>query len=153
LKGVLVHAMGPSHDPEVIRDMDPPKGGAYEIAAASSNGDTALHPFDDRFVMASALVDAFLSDASISQRELKAITTIAEEDPLALAVQLDKAVNGTSLMLMFEMSGALLLFPGDARGAHGKQHCTTTNGARCSNERASTKSATTAATTQHRESS
>lgn len=115
LKGVLVHAMGPSHDPEVIRDMNPPKGGAYEITAASANGAGALHPFDDRYVMSASLVDAFLASASVTARELKAITKIAEEDPLALVVQLDKAVNGTSLMLMFEMSGALLLFPGDAQ--------------------------------------
>jgi len=115
LDGVLVHAMGPSRDPEVIRDMNPPKGGAYEIAAAAEDGAPLLHAFDDRFVLPANLVDAFLSSASVSQRELKAIAKIAEEDPLALVVQLDKAVNGTSLMLMFEMAGALLLFPGDAQ--------------------------------------
>ena len=31
------------------------------------------------------------------------------------AVALDQAVNGTSLMLMLEISGAFLLFPGDAQ--------------------------------------
>jgi len=33
----------------------------------------------------------------------------------ATAVSLDKAVNGTSLMLVFEYRGAYLLFPGDAQ--------------------------------------
>src|SRR4030095_12132816 len=34
---------------------------------------------------------------------------------LAVAVALDKAVNGTSLMLMLEIAGEHLLFPGDAQ--------------------------------------
>lgn len=34
----------------------------------------------------------------------------------AIAVALDKAVNGTSLMLLLDIAGTLLLFPGDALG-------------------------------------
>ena len=34
---------------------------------------------------------------------------------LAIAVALDKAVNGTSLMLILEVAGTFFLFPGDAQ--------------------------------------
>jgi hypothetical protein len=57
----------------------------------------------------------WLRQAGIGARQLKAIENMAQEDPLALAVALDAAVNGTSLMLMFEMGKAFLLFPGDAQ--------------------------------------
>ncbi|HEY3052604.1 MAG TPA: hypothetical protein VGK04_04370 [Thermoanaerobaculia bacterium] len=117
LKGVTIHAMGPSRDPEVIRDMNPPAGGAYELAAAASeDGDAAPEPpFDSRFVLAGDAVKALMKEMEITPRDLRGIEKIADEDPLALVVALDKAVNGTSLMLMFEMGNAHLLFPGDAQ--------------------------------------
>jgi hypothetical protein len=45
----------------------------------------------------------------------EAAASFMREDDLAVAVSLDKAVNGTSLMLMFEFGDAFLLFPGDAQ--------------------------------------
>jgi hypothetical protein len=45
----------------------------------------------------------------------EAAASIMRDDDLAAAVALDKAVNGTSLMLMFEFGDAFLLFPGDAQ--------------------------------------
>ena len=117
LDGVIVHAMGPSRDPEVIRDMNPPEGGAFKLrgSAAGSGGDGSMAPFDDRYELSGALLDQWLQESSMSKRDLRSIEKAAEENPLALVVQLDKAVNGTSLMLMFEMGNAHLLFPGDAQ--------------------------------------
>ena len=40
---------------------------------------------------------------------------VGEGTEFAVAVKLEKAVNGTSLMMMFEMGKARLLFPGDAQ--------------------------------------
>src|SRR6185295_19082892 len=117
LDGVIVHAMGPSRDPEVIRDMDPPPGGAFKLrgSAPGSGGDGSEAPFDDRYELSGAALEAWLRESSTTQRVLRSIEKEAEENPLALVVALDKAVNGTSLMLMFEMGNARLLFPGDAQ--------------------------------------
>ncbi len=52
-------------------------------------------------------------------RSLKAdfekISNLGDGAELNLATQLEKAVNGTSLMLMFQIEHAHLLFPGDAQ--------------------------------------
>jgi beta-lactamase superfamily II metal-dependent hydrolase len=117
LPGVTVHAMGPSRDPEVVRDMEPPKGGAFELRAAAAGGsngdDTAL--FAKGFELTGEERRAQLEAFGVSERDLRALEKTADEDPFAVAVQLDKAVNGTSLLLMFEMGRAHLLFPGDAQ--------------------------------------
>lgn len=119
LPGVTIHAMGPSRDPEVIRDMDPPQGGAFELRRAAAGGDdrganrTAL--FAKGFEVRGAALQTQLDAFKITTRELRKLEEIADEDPFAVAVQLDKAVNGTSLLLMFEMGRAHLLFPGDAQ--------------------------------------
>ena len=119
LPGVTVHAMGPSRDPEVIRDMDPPKGGAFELrmaAAASGAGGGKVHGlFASEFELQGAAVQTQLEAFKVSTRDLRSLEKVAEEDPFAVAVQLDKAVNGTSLLLLFEIGRAHLLFPGDAQ--------------------------------------
>jgi hypothetical protein len=118
LPDVTVHAMGPSRDPEVIRDMDPPKGGAFELRRAAEGPDgggngSAL--FAKGFEITGKARAARLAELQISDHDLRAIEKASDEDPFAVAVQLDKAVNGTSLMLMFEIGRAYLLFPGDAQ--------------------------------------
>ncbi len=119
LPGVTVHAMGPSRDPDVVRDMEPPKGGAFELrraAAAGGNGGgngTAL--FAKGFELTGNALRAQLEAFKLTAREMRELEKTADEDPFAVAVQLDKAVNGTSLMLMFEIGRAHLLFPGDAQ--------------------------------------
>jgi beta-lactamase superfamily II metal-dependent hydrolase len=117
LPGLIIHAMGPSHDPKVIRDMNPPKGESFlQLSGkAGGNGTPIVLPFDARFKVRQSEAEKWLKEAGISPRQLKTIETMAQEDPLALAVALDAAVNGTSLMLMFEMGKAFLLFPGDAQ--------------------------------------
>jgi beta-lactamase superfamily II metal-dependent hydrolase len=119
LPGVTVHAMGPSRDPEVIRDMDPPKGGAFELrmAAASGGGGggNGHGLFARGFELQGDALQVQLDAFKMTARDLKSLEKVAEEDPFAVAVQLDKAVNGTSLLLMFEIGRAHLLFPGDAQ--------------------------------------
>ena len=117
LPGVTVHAMGPSHDPEVIRDMNPPKGESFLRIAATAGGINSAIPFDDDFVLSqsSRVAKKLFAATGFEQSDMAAIEKIADEDPLALVVALDKAVNGTSLLMMFEMGSQYLLFPGDAQ--------------------------------------
>ena len=51
----------------------------------------------------------------LPEKYRRAVDALGEDDDLAVAVALDTAVNGTSLMLMFEVGKAFLLFPGDAQ--------------------------------------
>lgn len=48
-------------------------------------------------------------------QDVKNIDRFVKADPLLAAASIDQAVNGTSLMLAFEIGRAMLLFPGDAQ--------------------------------------
>jgi hypothetical protein len=72
-------------------------------------GDGARPPEDEDFLA------FWVKTLGLRARDLKAVEAAADDDPFAAAVALDKAVNGTSLMLVFEMRGTFLLFPGDAQ--------------------------------------
>lgn len=63
----------------------------------------------------SAFLHRWLSTLGMDSADFAKIDAVAREDALALVVALDAAVNGTSLMLMFEIGRAFLLFPGDAQ--------------------------------------
>jgi beta-lactamase superfamily II metal-dependent hydrolase len=112
LPGVGVHTLGPSRDTDVIRDMDPPKGESYlkmrdGIAGAA---DSLPAPFAPEFVLAQSQ-GAWTFPAA----DAEAIAGAGKMSEFAIAVALDKAVNGTSLMLLLDIAGTLLLFPGDAQ--------------------------------------
>jgi hypothetical protein len=107
LPGVRVHVLGPTRDPDVIRDMDPPEGESYlRLAAMAPAGEGDPPPFTTDWEQA---------DGDFDARDRKHLAELSELDPLAVAVQLEKAVNGTSLVLAFEIGSAVLLFPGDAQ--------------------------------------
>jgi hypothetical protein len=112
LPGVKIHMLGPSRDSEVIRDMDPPAGKSYlrMQTAVNGGGNGYPAPFKPEFSRAQRDVGDALSD-----RDLDEIRRAGSSSDLAVAVALDKAVNGTSLMLMLEVASTYLLFPGDAQ--------------------------------------
>ena len=57
----------------------------------------------------------WLDRLGLRHAELKSVEEKGKDDPFAAAVSLEAAVNGTSLMLMFEVGKAFLLLPGDAQ--------------------------------------
>jgi beta-lactamase superfamily II metal-dependent hydrolase len=109
---VKVHVMGPARSREVILDMDPPKGQSYLRlnAVLPTSTSTLPAPFEDEFVDKNSPLAPLLDLTDQLQ-----IQTAGSPSDLAVAVALDKAVNGTSLMLMLQVSGTYLLFPGDAQ--------------------------------------
>ena len=111
LPGVTVHVMGPQHSEDIIRDMDPPKGESYLRMSGLQSLQDGLppSPFSQEFVQAS------YGGTPLQPTELEALQKAGALSDFAAAVALDKAVNGTSLMLMLEIAGAHLLFPGDAQ--------------------------------------
>lgn len=139
LPGVMVHVMGPSRDPEVIRDMEPPEnehwfafmdqleGDKPEIFAPFDVGWAIKNPNDE--ILQSYLDDFDKPTAQMTPAEraeakdalnalksvLQRVGAVYEGTEFSVAVSLDKAVNGTSLMMMFQIGNAYLLFPGDAQ--------------------------------------
>jgi beta-lactamase superfamily II metal-dependent hydrolase len=118
LPGVVVHVLGPSRDAEVIRDMDPPAGQSYlrmrELGASTST-EVALVPFRTHWV--ENVGDFLVENPNLALRpkEIEILSKIGSGEELAVAVALDKAVNGTSLLLMFQVKKAHLLLSGDAQ--------------------------------------
>jgi beta-lactamase superfamily II metal-dependent hydrolase len=112
LPDVRVHVMGPSREREVIRDMDPPSGESFLRLQGVSLGpaDQVPSPFSAEFVLPD-----YTGTASLHPDDLNEVQRAGNLTDLAVAVALDKAVNGTSLMLMLEISGTHFLFPGDAQ--------------------------------------
>ena len=111
LPGIGVFVLGPSRDKDVIRDMDPPVGKSYLRLATSTRESTEVPPpfdpgwrMDERPPLVSPL----------SPEDEKRIAEVGDLGP-AVAVALDKAVNGTSLMIVLKVGAAYLLFPGDAQ--------------------------------------
>ena len=114
LPGVKVHVMGPSRDADVIRDMNPPADEHY-LRLAGGGGETGQKPtppFDTSWaVPASAVSPA----ARLSKADVADLGKLSDVDALALAVALDQAVNGTSLLIMLQVGRSYLLLPGDAQ--------------------------------------
>jgi beta-lactamase superfamily II metal-dependent hydrolase len=119
LPGVKVHVLGPSHDDDVIRDMNPPAGESYlRLLGATAEGGAHRPPFPPHWAMTVDEFDAMeppLPHLSLDKRDRDRVTTLAGVDGFQLAVALEAAVNGTSLMFMLEVGEAMLLFPGDAQ--------------------------------------
>jgi beta-lactamase superfamily II metal-dependent hydrolase len=114
LPGVLVHVMGPSRSESVIRDMDPPAGQSYlRLVDSTSLAVSAPDPFDEDWWM--PLGDASVAHLPLSDDDRKTVEAVGQGFEPLVAVALDKAVNGTSLMLMLQIGEVYLLCPGDAQ--------------------------------------
>lgn len=114
LPGVIVHVLGPSRDKEVIRDMNPPKGQSYLrlMDAASAEGE-AFRPFHEDWSISPEVFDP--GHQILKTSEIGRINNIGDGVEFGVAVSLEQAVNGTSLMIMLQIGKAHLLFPGDAQ--------------------------------------
>jgi hypothetical protein len=99
--------------------MNPPPGAGYLQFGDTDPGaaESVPPPFTDDWDVSAEEIDENeeLAPLILSPRDRAALAGLAKLDPLALAVALERAVNGTSLVLLFEFAGAFLLFPGDAQ--------------------------------------
>lgn len=119
LPGVEVVVLGPSRDDAAIRDMDPPSTESYLQVAGGAElvqGGEPL-PFASFFLTPKE----YSANKDFSQlipengSDLGRVVTAGRTDALSLAVALEKATNGTSLMLLFRFGDTTMLFPGDAQ--------------------------------------
>ena len=129
LPGVTVHALGPSHDPDVIALMDPPAGKYFPdepdtdrnalLAAGAAAGPAtpAAVPFPDLFTR-----DFRLDTTEFKKKypelakdaETESIDERAEFDMFAAAASLEDAINGTSLVFALDFGHACVLLAGDS---------------------------------------
>jgi beta-lactamase superfamily II metal-dependent hydrolase len=116
LPGVTIHILGPSRDETTIRDMDPPSEESF-LRFGQDGGSAAVQrgPLAQDWAIAAADFATITDYAHLhlSGPDREALERGA--DAADLAVALDKSVNGTSLMLVFEIGQGCLLFPGDAQ--------------------------------------
>ena len=115
LPGVTVHVLGPSRDPEVVRDMDPEDDETFKHLVESALGGKPDPPFHRDWSLTPKRLSAIAKHLALTKTEIKNLNDVAETDPFSIAVALEKAVNGTSLMLMLHIGDAYMLFPGDAQ--------------------------------------
>lgn len=116
--GVGVHVLGPSRDESVIRTMDPPKEESWmHLAENEPAADDSRPAFDPDWAI--SWEDFHATEEFIHLRPggnvVGAIRRVAADDLLYAASSLEKSVNGTSLVLAFEIGDLVLLFPGDAQ--------------------------------------
>ncbi len=115
LPGVTVYIMGPSFDKEVIRDMDPPAAEQWFKMMEDKGKDDCrpILPFHEDWSKKPDEVE--LVDRLLSKRDRRTINRIGDDNEFSVAKSLEDSVNGTSLMMMFQIGKAYLFFPGDAQ--------------------------------------
>lgn len=118
LPNVSVHVLGPSRDEKVIKRLEPPGREAWlHLAEIVRADDSGRRPFDDGWAKS---WDEFMTTPAFAPLRpggqiVGAIRRVGGDDILYAAAGLEKVLNGTSLMLVFEIEGILLLCPGDAQ--------------------------------------
>lgn len=117
LPGVKVHVLGPSRKEEVIRDMDPEKSESYLqfLLTRSQPADQRLRPFRSEWSLPLTAYRRSYPHLNFTDHMKRQFTKVGSGTEFDLVTKLEKSVNGTSLLLMFVIGKAHLLFPGDAQ--------------------------------------
>jgi beta-lactamase superfamily II metal-dependent hydrolase len=120
LPGVDIHVLGPPRDTNVMRQMDPPENESFIRAwdIDSKNATERPSPFSAKWFLSRADYEQRVSRSLQEDLPLESETKISQvlESPsLELLTRLEEAVNATSLVLLFHIGNAWLLFPGDAQ--------------------------------------
>ena len=117
LPGVEVHVLGPSRNRDVIRDMEPEEGESYlQFRLGKTRTPVKrVKPFRDEWALPQAKFSKVFGHLSFTADDRERLANVGSGTEFELVTQLERAVNGTSLMLMFVVGRAHLLFPGDAQ--------------------------------------
>jgi len=109
--GLRIRPLGPPRDEASLGRMNPPKPERYFRAAArGAEATDTPRPFGPEH-------EAGPGDPGprLDERQRREIVRATELSPEALAFALDRAINNTSLVLLFTYRGRSLLFAGDAQ--------------------------------------
>ncbi|MEA2162770.1 MAG: hypothetical protein QOK37_897 [Thermoanaerobaculia bacterium] len=116
LPGVKIHVLGPSKDEVVIAKLVKEEEMLFRLQQSASEEEAGA-PFKPRWVIKTADVNTKpeLEQFRLDEKTLKNIHDIGDGSEFAAAASTDAQINNTSLMLLFEIGSAVLLFPGDAQ--------------------------------------
>jgi hypothetical protein len=111
IPGLRARALAPPQEEDDLKAMDPPRSERYLTAVEDGSRDWvgAVTPFGPEWIDDEGL------GPRLVERERRRLVRSVESSPDALAFALDRAVNNTSLVLLFTYGGRSLLFPGDAQ--------------------------------------
>lgn len=117
LPGVKVHVLGPSRKEEVIRDMNPEESESYLqfLMTRAESSNQRFRPFRSEWSVPVPAYRRAYPHLAFSDRLKRDLAKVGSGTEFDLVTKLEKAVNGTSLLLMFVIGKAHLLFPGDAQ--------------------------------------
>ncbi|MFG1379139.1 hypothetical protein [Xanthobacter autotrophicus] len=117
VSGVTFHVLGPTHDKKALASMDPPEGAGYLKWPTRIPKRRVGPPFPARYLITQQeYVPAPNEGRQTFRVEERAKVKKALEQPSGvLAAALDKAINNTSLVIVIEVAGQFMLFPGDAQ--------------------------------------
>lgn len=115
LPDVRISVLGPSHDPRVVRKLDPPKDERFlRLNGSGSNkAHTDNAPFSTDWEVRKT--NPAIQHLLLTKAEAKRLKEVAEGDIDAVAAAVDSKINGTSLVLVIEVAGVHLLLAGDAQ--------------------------------------
>jgi beta-lactamase superfamily II metal-dependent hydrolase len=114
LCGANAFVLGPSKDKATIQDMNPPAGTTYlRQFVGEQTGEGSFEPFGQEWLIKP---EAYRwSQLMVNGEDEASMQEAAQAWSPAVAVALEQAVNGTSLVLAFEIEDVVLFFPGDAQ--------------------------------------
>lgn len=109
--GVRVHVLGPPRDESVIsRDLPRDEDELFIKLGAAVDADASptVRPFGDEWIQEAPIWE-------LDPRHVEKLKSSVDLDPESSLAAIDDSLNNTSLVLVFEIGGRLLLFPGDAQ--------------------------------------
>jgi beta-lactamase superfamily II metal-dependent hydrolase len=123
LPHVEVFVLGPPRSEAVLAEMDPPDAESFFAAwestfAAPPEADPQQRPFAPQWSIDRATYEARLGtslDVQFPATSEPYLGRSTDKTGLEIAARIEAAVNSTSLVLLFHIGSAWLLFPGDAQ--------------------------------------
>ncbi len=112
ITGFSASILGPPQDQTFLTKMNPPGSDHFlRMAAAAAKGET-VHPFANWELAASRLLPNW---PQLDDQMIEMISASAKFPAAAVAFSLDKLLNNTSIVALFNWDGKQMLFPGDAQ--------------------------------------
>jgi beta-lactamase superfamily II metal-dependent hydrolase len=120
LPDVEVFVLGPPRSEEVLAEMDPPNEESFFSAWESSFADSETHqrPFSQQWCIDRATYEERIGSSLEKQFRAQSEPYLGkafDQTGMEIAARIEAAVNSTSLVLLFHIGSAWLLFPGDAQ--------------------------------------
>jgi beta-lactamase superfamily II metal-dependent hydrolase len=112
IEGLSVSILGPPQDQEFISKMNPPSSDHYLRMAAQALEEDASSPFPNWGLTEARMPKNW---PRLKPKKIEELKKQAQFPAAATAFRLDKLLNNTSIVALFNWNGKQMLFPGDAQ--------------------------------------